>query len=179
MATHNLNLPAGLPSIANAKLPAVYANAKTALAQCERIDECKDWADKAAALASYAKQADDKSLHRMATRIQVRAIQRCGDLLKQIDAAKNQHDAEKRSRLAGVGGGPSTRREAGKGAGLSERQQKTAVRVANVPKDEFEAAVEQHSQMDIHPALGSDLPDLANLISHDSGSAEQSHYFGM
>jgi hypothetical protein len=32
--------------------------------------------------------------------------------------------------------------QAAKGAGLSERQTKTAVRVANIPADEFEATVE-------------------------------------
>ena len=57
-------LPAQLPSIANAQLPEKYEAAKTALAECARIDECKDWADKAHAMASYAKQADDDSLHK-------------------------------------------------------------------------------------------------------------------
>jgi hypothetical protein len=51
-----------LPSIPNAKLPAAYTVAKRALAECGKVDECKDWADKAAALGSYAKQSGDKSL---------------------------------------------------------------------------------------------------------------------
>jgi len=42
---------ANLPSIAAAKLPASYEAAKIALAECSRIDECKNWANKAEALA--------------------------------------------------------------------------------------------------------------------------------
>jgi hypothetical protein len=132
-----------LPSIANAKLPAAYTVAKRALAECERIDECKDWADKAAALGSYAKQSKDESLFKMATRIQARAIRRCGELLKEIETMQ-----VKRTDLEpGDGDGPKsmTRKSAAEKAGLSERQQKTAVRVANVPKEEFEAQIESDS----------------------------------
>lgn len=79
---------ASLIPASRAALPAAYEAARTALAECSRIDECKTWADKAAALASYAKQADDKSLENHATRIRARAISRCGELLQQIEAAK-------------------------------------------------------------------------------------------
>jgi hypothetical protein len=39
-----------LPDIATAKLPAAYTVAKRALAECGKVDECKDWVDKAAVL---------------------------------------------------------------------------------------------------------------------------------
>ena len=55
-------LPANLPNISTAKLPATYEAAKTALMECDRIDECMAWADKMAALASYAKQIEDEEL---------------------------------------------------------------------------------------------------------------------
>ena len=54
-------------SSANARFPATYESAKAALANCVRLDECKDWADKAAALASYAKQANDEELMKQAS----------------------------------------------------------------------------------------------------------------
>jgi hypothetical protein len=73
---------------------------------------------------------------KLATRIQARAIRRCGELLKEFEPAKNQYDAQ-------ADGGLS-RTQAAEEAGLSERQQKTAVRVANVPKEEFEPAKNQH-----------------------------------
>ena len=132
-------LPDGLPNIARARLPAVYEDAKTALTECSRIDECQDWADKAEALASYAKQAQDDELRRMADRIQARAIRRCGELLQAIKAATGSH-------LPNVkkdGAVPLGRIQAAEDAGLSERQRKTAVRIARVPEPEFEAAIER------------------------------------
>src|SRR5690554_3481448 len=72
-------------SVASARLPQTYEAAKSALAQCSAVDECKDWADKAAALASYAKQSNDDQLEKLALRIRARAIRRAGELLKQIE----------------------------------------------------------------------------------------------
>lgn len=77
-----------LPSIDDAKLPIVYERATQALAECSRIDECKEWANKAEALASYARQSKDETLRKMADRIQARAIRRCGELLKQIPSGQ-------------------------------------------------------------------------------------------
>ena len=138
-----LALPANLPSIAHAKLPATYEAAKVALAECSRIDECQNWADKMAALASYAKQSEDDELHKMADRIKARAIRRCGELLEAIRPAKNQHDANTRAGSAYVGAVSSSSRSAAAAkAGLSERQKVTALRVARVPAAEFEQAVD-------------------------------------
>jgi len=124
-------------SVSNARIPQTYANAKSALSACVSLDECKNWADKAAALASYAKQAEDDEMMRMATRIRDRAIRRAGELLKQIKPAKNQHDASARG-----DGSPSSRKEAASDAGMSNDQMKTAIRVANIPADDFERQVE-------------------------------------
>ena len=75
-----------MSELPEARLPVSYEAARTALANCAQVDECKDWADKALALASYAKQANDETLFKMATRIRARAIQREGELLKEIEA---------------------------------------------------------------------------------------------
>lgn len=131
------SLPANLPASPDAPLPQRYEAARTAVAECERIDECKTWADKAAALASYARQANDDSLRVMAVRIQARAERRCGELLKQIPRA------DESTRYGQVGTVPPvTRTQAASNAGLSERQRKTALRIASVPAAEFEAQVE-------------------------------------
>lgn len=130
----------GLVTALPGRLPATYEAAQKAVAKCSRIDECKSWSDKAAALASYARQAKDHSLRVMAERIQARAVRRCGELLKQVPSgqgSKNQY-GELRD-------GSVTRQEAAENAGLSERQKVTAMRVANVAGPVFEAMIESDS----------------------------------
>ena len=122
----------------SAALPRTYEAAKSALAQCQALDECKDWSDKAAALASYAKQAEDDALLKMATRIKARAVRRAGELLRQIEPAKNQYDAN-------VGGGISSRKQAAEDAGLSHRQQHQAQRIAAISEADFNAQVDGQS----------------------------------
>ena len=127
-----------LPNISDAKLPKAYEHAKNALATCSEIDECKEWADKAAALASYAKQAQDETLEKTSMRIRARAIQRCGELLKAIEAGRAGRPPEKSTPA------PTqiSRSKAARDAGMSQRQKETALRVANVDRDEFERDVE-------------------------------------
>ncbi len=121
---------------ASARLPQTYENAKTALANCAQLDECQDWADKAAALASYAKQANDDEMMKMAVRIRDRAIRRAGELLKQIEPQPG-----KRTDVEPSGGAP-TRFQVAQDAGMSRDQMHTAMRVANVPAADFEKQVE-------------------------------------
>lgn len=140
------SLPANI-NIAQARLPATYENAKNALANCASIDECQDWANKAEALASYAKMADDDSLRKMADRIQARAVRRCGELLKQYDARggdRKSYEIKKEGASLFDPASP-TRREVAQQAGISVAQQKTAARVANVPAATFEKAVESEA----------------------------------
>lgn len=126
-----------IPGVRNAKLPAVYVEAQNALARCQSIDECKEWADKAAAIASYAKQAQDETLMDTAMRIKARAVQRCGELLKQIDRGAGRPTIR-------AGAGPNFRGRKGvaAAAGLSDRRRKDALRIASIPKAQFEAMVE-------------------------------------
>jgi hypothetical protein len=121
--------------VSAARLPATYEAAQHAIAECSRVDECRDWADKAAALASYARQAKDDSLRVMAVRIQARAERRCGELLKQISSATGAH-------LKREGALPLSRKASAEAAGLSEHQRKTALRLASVPAEEFDRQVE-------------------------------------
>jgi len=153
-------LPANLPSIAHAKLPKTYEHAKTALEECSNLDECRDWAKKAEALASYAKQAGDDTLRKMADKIQARAIRRCGELLREIEA--NQGGRPKLGSLADQ----VSRSKAASNAGLSRRQKQTALRVANVPTDAFEAAVE------------SDDPPTVTALAHQGRRVSTAHLRG-
>jgi hypothetical protein len=128
-------LPAELARLVNsAQLPQLYERAKNALAECERLDECAEWADKAAAIASYARQADDLELEYFARRIRARAVRRCGELLRSFDArgrGKSETPLVFKSRTA-----------VAQEAGLTEHKRRTALNIANIPEDEFEAAIE-------------------------------------
>jgi len=121
----------------NARLPASYEAAKVALRDCAQIDECLAWANKAEALASYARQAHDDEMRKMADRIQARALKRCGELLREIEPSRGANQHIRAGALPKV-----TRTLAATNAGLSEHHRKTALRVANVPEAEFERAVE-------------------------------------
>jgi hypothetical protein len=74
----------------------------------------------------------------MADRIQARAIHRAGELLKAIPLAHgaNQNITD------GADTKVLTRKDAAREAGLSERQQNTALRMASIPRDEFERVIE-------------------------------------
>jgi hypothetical protein len=136
-APHVAKLPAHV-SAAKASLPASYEAAKAALANCVSIDECKDWADKAQALASYAKQANDDEMMRQSTRIRDRAIRRCGELLKQIEPANGANQNIRAADHPKV----ESRKDIAASVGMSPHQAKQAVRVANVPAADFERQVE-------------------------------------
>jgi hypothetical protein len=131
-----MNAVVSFPDASHAKLPASYKAAQKALAECSRVDECQDWADKAAALASYARQAKDDQLKKLAQRIQDRAVRRCGELLKQVPS-----QAGARTDLEPLEG-DLTRSEVARNAGLTEYQATTALRVASIPEAEFNAQVE-------------------------------------
>ena len=127
-----MNLPM---NVSSASLPRTYEAARVALSECSQVDECKDWADKAAALASYARQADDQELERMAQRIRARAIRRAGELLKQIEPASGHH-------RKGEGAPTFSRENAARDAGMSKHQQVQSTRLANIPEHDFNAQVE-------------------------------------
>ncbi len=121
-----------------APLPTLYENAKVAILECDSIDEVADWADRMLAMGVYARQSKDDTLRKAADRIQARAVRRVGELLQEIPR-------ETAGQKVGKGGEPppkSPRKEAAQAAGLSPDQAKQAIRVANVPEDEFEADVE-------------------------------------
>ena len=140
----NETLPATLPTahdINNAPLPQRYEAAKVALAEATEVDECKSWADKALAIASYAKQSDDDTLLKLARRIQARAIRRTGELLSEF---KKSGPGRGKKRIQGdqnsFSGDDLTKSQAANRAGMSRHQ--TAMATAVIPEKDFEEQVE-------------------------------------
>lgn len=164
---------------ATARLPQSYESAKTALSQCIALDECKSWADKAAALASYAKQANDDELMKMATRIRDRAIRRAGELLQQIQPGQGARDGKREE-----GTRPPLRQEIARDAGMSPHQAKQAVRIANIPKADFDRQVDSDkpptlSQLAVQGIQRPQPRPVIDLKGRDPGEFNRAlHYVG-
>lgn len=113
-----------------------YEAARTALAECHRVDEVKDIRDKAEAMAAYARQAKDTELMQYATEIKVRAERRCGELLTQTE--KNQ---------GARGVGPIAVERYDRNAptladmGITKDQSSRYQQLAAMPAEHFETAV--------------------------------------
>jgi len=112
-----------------------YENAKTALAEYTKVDDIKDFRDKAVAVQAYAKQANDYDLERDASIARVRAERRAGELLRDMDKAKGGNP----QLLAADEGldNPKTLSEMGLTYDQSSKWQK----LADVPEDVFEEAI--------------------------------------
>lgn len=124
-------------TIRSAPLPTTYQEARNALAKCIRIDECKHWAAKAEALASYARQMKDDALFKAARRIQDRAMIRSGELLLELEAEKAGRPK------IGSGEEPiSARKQAAKDAGMSKKQADDAIAAAKVPAAEADKLID-------------------------------------
>lgn len=127
-----------LAEIREDQLPATYQSARRALAECVRIDEVKDWSDKAFALAVYAKQANDDKLLVMSNRIKARAVLRMGELFNEMESAQGaRKDLTSFPQRQEVG-----KENAAKNAGISHRQLYQAQRIANLPRDEVDELIE-------------------------------------
>lgn len=124
-------------AIKEAPLPIRYDAAVKAVAACESLDECKDWADRAAALASYYRQSKDIAMEESARRIRLRAKRRVGELLLQLKGA-----APRGARGRIKAGGRTQRTAAARAVGLSETQTRNVVRIARIPAATAEAAIE-------------------------------------
>jgi hypothetical protein len=149
--SHADNVPSAIDAD-NAKLPATYEQAKRALAECESIVECKDWADRTAAIGHYAHIAKDTELARHALRIRALATRRAGELLLEIPPesggrpprSKNSggHSPEfSNDTLKPVTKARSPRAAAIKASGMSPHQAKEAMRVAKIPQKRFQRQV--------------------------------------
>ena len=117
----------------------LYENAKYAIAEYKTVDEVKDFRDKAVAIEAYAKQANDMELEWDAARARVRAERKCGELL-----AKLKKTPGVRNDLTSSGGVEevSEYAQARDRAGLNNDQAAAFQKLAAVPEEEFEQAVD-------------------------------------
>lgn len=116
----------------------LYEQARTALAECHRVDEVKDIRDKAEAMAAYARQAKDQELILWATEIKVRAERKAGELLSEVPKGGKflgrDEDGDFRKT---VGAKTETRERLGISKDAASRWQQ----LASMSEEHFEAAV--------------------------------------
>ncbi len=112
----------------------------TEVIESATFGECTAMLGQARVVGLHASQVRDEELARSARRIQGRAVRQAGKLLREVDGrgghrkAKTEGD-HRSSRL------PS-RKELAESVGLSEHQQRTATRIARIPRKAFEQAIE-------------------------------------
>lgn len=101
----------------------------SAIAAAYSVDEVKDIRDKARAIEVYARQAKNTEAERQACEIRLRAERKCGQMLADMDKLKGRpgkaSDATTLSDL-----------------GLSRDQSSQWQKLADVPEDEFEEALD-------------------------------------
>lgn len=126
-----------------------YEAACRALAECNSVDEVKDWGDRAAAMQAYQRMAGDKTLEVEAAEIRIRSERRLGEL---IAAQKATVGLNKGVRMAGATPGgrrgqpavvDNDRRLKLADAGISKDQSARAQQLAAVPEEKFEAEMGQ------------------------------------
>lgn len=92
-----------------------------------------DWVDKMAALGSYARQAANEDLEKLAYKIHARAIRRCGELMLEIEKAQGGDRKSTGVEYPLI----NTRTQAAKDAGMSDHQRKQALRIASIDEPVF------------------------------------------
>lgn len=65
----------------------LYDRACRAIAEATKMDEVKEWKDRAAAYQEYARQAKNKEMEKQAKEIRLRATRRMGQLLLMLNRA--------------------------------------------------------------------------------------------
>ncbi|HEX5957548.1 MAG TPA: hypothetical protein VFY92_02690, partial [Hyphomicrobiaceae bacterium] len=90
----------GTLTITDGFRPALYQRMREAIAACHDVDECKDVADRALAMATYYEQANDQESIRKVHEIKLRAWRRIGELLLNDPKVKAAMGADARYRVA-------------------------------------------------------------------------------
>ena len=144
----------------------LYDAAKAALAECERVDVAKDWADKGEALALYAKRANDPELEYRARRIRARAAIRLGELSAALPKAPGGRPAESETTHSAVDSF-RPKKEVLADAGVNAETARRAEMLSALPVEEREEAIER----DV-PATLTELLGRASRHANRKASAE-------
>ncbi len=132
-------LPSSVPTyvrekIQDAIIPLVFKDALRALASCRTIDESKYWADKADALAAWAKIYKNNEAAAEAKRLKAHAYRRMSHLADEIIEALGGP-----RKVRGLPGAAAKLKE----AGMSQNQVMRIRRIGHIPQAKFDALMAQ------------------------------------
>ena len=151
-----------------------YDAAKAAIAECERVDEAKDWVDKMAACEAYYRQAGDRDLMRKAFRIRMRAKRRFGELSKAMPKAAPGPKPEISSDSEPISA-PKPKGEALAEMGAGKTFVYEAERLAALAEKDFDLAVNGYEPPSENALLALDPQGIAStppFVSHNTGKVE-------
>ncbi len=114
-----------------------YEAMRHAIAVCEKVDEIADLADKAVAAQAYFRQTQDIENETGASRIRVRAERRMGELLRRM--AETGERAPRGDAETSMSRGATSLAD----MGIPRDRASRAMQLADVPEQEFEAALAQ------------------------------------
>ncbi len=123
---------------------APYDAARQALAECTRIDIAKDVRDKAEALQTYARAAEDRELEANAVELRERATRRLGELI--IDEKQSGRIREGNPNEGNRSAEEQLPRVKLAELGISRKLSMVAQRSARLPTPDFEARLEKMHQ---------------------------------
>lgn len=106
-----------------------------AIDACYQVDEVKIVRDKALAIELYAMQAKNIEAERRACEIRLRAERKAGELLKSMPKSKGGRPENSEQPA------PSSFAKTKEEAGISDDQAKRWQKLADIPQEEFEAAL--------------------------------------
>jgi hypothetical protein len=124
----------------------LYDTMCQAIAAAHRVDEAKDIRDKAEALATYARQANNAEAERQLREIRVRAERRCGELLAEREMARGAPGPGRGK--AGHSAGPAfSGAQTLAALCIKKNQSSYWQKLAKMPTEEFEAALANTSRL--------------------------------
>ena len=115
-----------------------YDAACMAIAECRKVDEIKDWVDKAAAVEAYGKMSKNFDIERDGAEIRIRATRRLGEML---NAMPKNAGAAIPNALRAEEGVPRL-----SDMGISYNLSSSAQSMARIPEDQFEQTLAEHRE---------------------------------
>lgn len=116
-----------------AKVAPNYEAMRTAIARCEKVDEISKLANQAVAAQAYFRQSQDVENEMHASRIRVRAERRLGEILKLMTASGQRANKGRAAEMSRGATLPEM--------GIPRDRASRAMQLADVPEDQFEAAI--------------------------------------